>query len=290
MKVQSLGYIGIEASDLSAWKRYATEFLGLMPGENGASGDRYRIDNRLWRISVEQGERDDIAYAGFELEGPEALARMAGHLRDLGYGVESDSGELERSRQVRGLARCTDPSGLQVELYWGATERGEAPFRSALVDGFETGDQGLGHIVLLVPDVKAALKFYGQGLGFKLSDIITMPIGPDRTLELHFLHCNPRHHTLAFAEMPAPKRLQHFMLQVPSIDDVGFALDRAEQQSVPVTMTLGRHTNDQMVSFYARTPSGFEVEYGAGAVSVDESWTVVSHDRISLWGHHRTSQ
>ncbi|RBB92546.1 2,3-dihydroxybiphenyl 1,2-dioxygenase, partial [Pseudomonas sp. MWU12-2115] len=149
---------------------------GLMPGENGASGDRYRIDNRLWRISVEPGERDDIAYAGFELEGPEALAHVAGHLRDLGYSVESDSGELARRRQVRGLARCADPSGLPVELCWGATERGEAPFRSAVVDGFETGDQGLGHIVLLVPDLKAALKFYCQGLGFKLSDIITMPI------------------------------------------------------------------------------------------------------------------
>ena len=26
--------------------------------------------------------------------------------------------------------------------------------------------------------------------------------------------------------------------------------------------TLGRHSNDQMVSFYMSTPSGFEVEYG----------------------------
>lgn len=290
MKVQSLGYIGIEASDQSAWKRHATDFLGLMPGEDGAHGDRYRIDKRAWRISIEQGERDDIAYAGFEVEGPEALAQTAAHLCELGYNVENESADLARTRQVCGLSRCTDPSGLRVELYWGATERNEAPFRSAVGNGFETGDQGLGHIVMVVPDLKAVLRFYCEGLGFKLADVITMPIGPDRSLDLHFLYCNPRHHTLAFAEAPASKRLQHFMLQVPSIDDVGFALDRAKQQEVPITMTLGRHTNDQMISFYAKTPSGFEVEYGAGAVSVDESWTAVRHDRISVWGHHRTGQ
>ena len=29
-------------------------------------------------------------------------------------------------------------------------------------------------------------------------------------------------------------------------------------------MTLGTHTNDRMTSFYVRTPSGFEIEYGFG--------------------------
>jgi hypothetical protein len=50
--------------------------------------------------------------------------------------------------------------------------------------------------------------------------------------------------------------------------------------------TLGRHTNDQMVSFYVITPSGFEVEYGWGGRLIDDSvWQVQRHDRGALWGH-----
>ena len=42
-------------------------------------------------------------------------------------------------------------------------------------------------------------------------------------------------------------------------------------------MSLGRHTNDLMTSFYVRTPSGFEIEYGTGGIVVDDdTWTVGS--------------
>jgi len=53
-----------------------------------------------------------------------------------------------------------------------------------------------------------------------------------------------------------------------------------------VVSTLGRHSNDQMVSFYMSTPSGFEVEYGWGGRLVDDAvWQVQRHDRGTLWGH-----
>ncbi len=43
---------------------------------------------------------------------------------------------------------------------------------------------------------------------------------------------------------------------------------------------------DRMVSFYAGTPSGFEVEYGFAAITVDEAvWRVSRHDKTSIWGH-----
>jgi biphenyl-2,3-diol 1,2-dioxygenase len=114
-----------------------------------------------------------------------------------------------------------------------------------------------------------------------------MQISPEFALELEFYHCNPRHHTLALAPVPTPKRLHHFMLQAATLDDVGFALDRVAAAKVPLTNTLGKHTNDHMVSFYARTPSGFEVEYGWGAREVGPTWRVAHHDRVSIWGHQR---
>jgi extradiol dioxygenase len=47
---------------------------------------------------------------------------------------------------------------------------------------------------------------------------------------------------------------------------------------VPIARGLGRHTNDHMVPFHLRTPSGFEVEYGWG-------WQVQHHTQGSIWGH-----
>src|SRR5579864_7957713 len=69
----------------------------------------------------------------------------------------------------------------------------------------------------------------------------------------------------------APKRLHHFMLQLQSLNDVGTTYDLCQAQEVPIVMKLGKHTNDHMVSFYLRTPSGFNVEYGWGAREVDDS-------------------
>jgi biphenyl-2,3-diol 1,2-dioxygenase len=169
--------------------------------------------------------------------------------------------------------------------------RTETPFKSPVgVSQFVTGTQGLGHAVLSTKDIAKARHFYQDLLGFRLSDTIRMRMGPQAHFDMEFFHCNPRHHTLALIPLPMPKRLHHIMLQVPTIDAVGFALERAEAAQTPITSTLGRHTNDQMVSFYARTPAGFEVEFGYGAIEVDDAtWRVTRHDKPSTWGHKRPS-
>ena len=52
------------------------------------------------------------------------------------------------------------------------------------------------------------------------------------------------------------------MVEVDSLDAVGRALDQVEARGFPVSSTLGRHTNDKMISFYVRAPGGFDIEYG----------------------------
>jgi 2,3-dihydroxybiphenyl 1,2-dioxygenase len=291
MSIASLGYIGLRVRDLSAWDAFATGVLGLMPAEPGAGAGarRYRVDDQAWRIAAEAGEADDIAYAGFEVAGPAELEAVARALGEAGVAVRPGDPGLLAERGVLGLVACRDPDGLAVEIYYGPSLRTEAPFASpAGVAGFVTGDQGLGHIVISASDIGATRGFYRDLLGFRLSDIIRMRVSPRVALDLEFYHCNPRHHSLALVPLAAPRRLFHFMLQAPSIDEVGFALERAQAAGTTITMGLGRHTNDQMLSFYARTPAGFEVEFGWGAITIDDAtWRVTRHDKTSSWGHHR---
>lgn len=284
--VGSLGYLGVKVKDPEAFAAYATGVLGLMPGE--AAG-RYRLDELAWRIAVEAGEADDVTYLGFEVAGPAELEAVRARLAEAGVAVGNGDPGLLAERGVLDLFNCEDPDGLRVEVFYGPTLRTEIPFASPVgVPGFVTGEQGLGHVVLSTRDMAAARRFYCDLLGFRLSDIIRMQPSPQFGFDMEFFHCNPRHHTLALIPVPMPRRLHHFMIQAETIDAVGFALERATAAGTPITAGLGRHTNDQMVSFYSRTPAGFEVEFGQGAIEVDDAtWRVSRHDKPSSWGHKR---
>jgi biphenyl-2,3-diol 1,2-dioxygenase len=289
MSVASLGYVGFEVSDLAAWDSYMSDFLGLMRARSDGETVRYRMDDRAFRMQASKGKADDISFIGLEVETYEGMRALREKLDRAGVKYTAGSDNLKADRGVRDLIVLNDPAGLQVEVYVGATSLTNVPFTSpAGVTGFLTGEQGLGHVVLSSDRIDEVRDFYTRILGFRLSDTIGMALRPDFTLLLEFYHCNPRHHTLALAPMPAPKRIHHFMVEMASLDDVGFAMDRLGRLGVKQTMTLGKHTNDQMVSFYAATPSGFEVEVGTAGIAVhDDVWRVTHHEAISMWGHKR---
>ena len=76
------------------------------------------------------------------------------------------------------------------------------------------------------------------------------------------------------------------------MDAVGRSLDRvrASKGATRMTVSIGRHWNDLMTSYYVETPSGFQMEYGYGGRRVDpDTWTEIrqgGRGGASLWGHH----
>ena len=170
------------------------------------------------------------------------------------------------SEGLAGLISFADPDGHAVEVFHGPEMGGAASTTGD--SGFVAGAQGLGHLVLATSDMARAMEFYTSMLGMKVSDYVNGAIG-----SLGFLHCNPRHHSIAFVQLANPrKRINHFMLQRDSINDVGRTYDAVQEGVAPLLVTMGRHSNDEMVSFYMANPSGFGVEYGWGARA---KWTTV---------------
>ena len=56
--------------------------------------------------------------------------------------------------------------------------------------------------------------------------------------------------------------------------------------NVKMSATLGRHVNDKMLSFYMKTPGGFDVEFGCEGLQVDDKdWIARESTAVSLWGH-----
>ena len=281
MDIRGLGYIGIDVTDVEQWRNYA-ELLGLM-----ASGDhtglRLRIDERPFRVLVAPGEgHDGLAFAGWELPDAQSLSCAAAELAAAGITTETATSDECDQRRVRGLVRATDPDGFVLELFHGPIHDHELFASPTGVSGFVTGAHGMGHIVLATSKPEQSLAFYTEVLGFRVSDY-WRPSGDD----VVFLHCNQRHHSLALVPSDEPALL-HFMVEARTLDDVGSTLDRHREADVPISMSLGKHTNDRMVSFYSRSPSGFDVEFGFGGLLIDEStWTVTQITEPSFWGHCR---
>ena len=136
--------------------------------------------------------------------------------------------------------------------------------------------------MLTVEHIDAVMPFYVDVLGFGLSDYMQKPF------RAYFFHVNARHHSLALIET-GQNGMHHLMVELFSLDDVGQSYDVALSQQNRVGVTLGRHTNDLMTSFYAKTPSSFMVECGWGGREIDPpNWRPFEiTDGPSLWGHER---
>ncbi len=279
--VTALAYLGLRVPDLAAWRTFAVDLLGMQATPESDDTDLFlRLDDRSHRLHVTEGD-PGLAHLGFEVDTPTELRALAEHLRASGVEVIDDPA-LAKVRRVHDLVRCDDPAGNRVELVCGHLGA-RTPFVSPRGVTFKTGTQGLGHVFMLVPDGDAANGFYVDGLGFRLSD--TIDLGP---IEGVFLHCNPRHHTLAYGAVPGVSALQHVMLEVDSLDAVGRAFDAVGDAGLTIARTIGMHTNDHMVSFYVTSPSGLDIEFGCNGREIDDdTWQVGHYDAASYWGHRR---
>ena len=295
MNIHSLGYARIESADPSRWRDFATQVLGLMEVQGPASEQGtvyFKMDERPWRFAICPGSEERLVCAGWELGSASDFHDATAWLKGQSIATQSGSTEECQERGVRELLRCQDPAGNTLELYWGGG-LDFAPMISPLgVSHFVTGDEGslgLGHLVLPAGDLEVTHRFYRE-LGFGDSDYMEVPNPQTGGADgIRFMHAdNARHHSVALYGVPAwPGGCVHMMVEVPTVDDVGRCLERVGERDIHVFSTLGRHSNDRMLSFYMMTPSGFAMEYGCQGrlMDWDSYQPSITTGRGSFWGH-----
>ncbi|MGW3994422.1 iron-dependent extradiol dioxygenase HsaC [Amycolatopsis sp. NPDC004772] len=292
MGIRSLGYLRIEATDMAAWREYGLKVLGMVEGSGTNPDALYlRMDDFPARLVISPGSADRLAVTGWEVAHAGELDELRSRLDSASVPYKEGAPDELADRRVDELISFDDPSGNTQEVFHGVAlqhRRVVSPYGHKFV----TGEQGLGHVVLSTKDDEASLRFYRDVLGFRLRDSMRLPPqlvgrpadGPPAWLR--FFGCNPRHHSLAFLPMPTPSGIVHLMVEVENTDDVGLCLDRAIRRKVPMSATLGRHVNDLMLSFYMKTPGGFDVEFGCEGRQVDDdNWIARESTAVSLWGH-----
>lgn len=289
----NLGYAVFGVSDLARWEHFAVELIGMQIGrkEEGKLLT-LRMDECEQRIVLEQGADDDVRAAGWQLDTEESLEAYVAQVRAQGVKVEQGSDEHAYVRRVEKLYVCNDPNGFKHEFFFGpAIATITRPFRSSVLKGpgFRTGPLGIGHLLPRSLDYKASVHFYRDVLGLKVSDYIREELAPGIVADATFFHsASGRHHSLATAAIPGKKILNHIMVEVQDMDDVGLAYDRCVKAGYHMVLELGHHPNDKMFSFYVETPSGFAMECGHGGIVIEEGkWDVISYTKMSDWGHKR---
>ncbi len=288
--VRALGYVVVQSADVGTWRGYAENVLG-MQAQDATDGALYvKMDERDFRYLIVPGDADRYFASGWELPDAVAFDDAIRALQLAGVEPIRASAQEAALRRVQAMVWCTDPSGNRHEFFWGVRTDFRRFVSPLGVSGFVTGAMGLGHAVLPAPQFDATDAFLRDVLGFELSDIFRVrftddPAEPEK--RIHFLHCkNARHHSLAIMDLAVPSGCIHVMAEVDSMDEVGRALDRMASQGVKLSATLGRHCNDHMISFYMKTPGGFDLEYGYGGLTVDwAQHSVYEATRVSLWGH-----
>jgi 2,3-dihydroxybiphenyl 1,2-dioxygenase len=282
MAIQALGYAGFGSGELDDWRQFGTGLVGLQAVERTPSLLAFRMDDRKQRIVIDRSMPEGTRFFGWEVADASALDALAARIEKHQVNVIAEPQALADARRVGGLISFHDPAGNRLEAFYGA-EIDDAPFSPGRsISGFRTGPLGLGHVVLTVENIDAVMPFYIDVLGFGLSDYILKPF------RAFFFHINARHHSLALIET-GKNGMHHLMVELFSLDDVGQSYDVALTQAERIGVTLGRHTNDLMTSFYAKTPSSFMIECGWGGLEIDPpTWQPVEmHHGPSLWGHDR---
>jgi 2,3-dihydroxybiphenyl 1,2-dioxygenase len=292
--IKSLGYIKVQTNDVDRWRSFAFDVLGFAKGSGPDASALYlRMDERAARIVVVPGETDGVVAVGWEVRDRPALLRVQETLQSAGVAVEPLPQNEADARRVEEAITFCDPTGTTIEVFHGAV-LDHSPVVTPFGARFVTGAQGLGHVVLPATDPNAAFGFYTDVLGFLSRGAWRVPAPPQfGPVRIRFLGVNERHHSMAIVPSMrggAPG-LIHVMVEVESLDAVGLALDRVNTEGFQLSSTLGRHTNDKMVSFYVRAPGGWDIEFGTDGMRVDEKYyTAEEITADSYWGHHWTGE
>ncbi len=289
-----LGYVVIETNKFSDWKRFGHDAIGMHLDEMAPDTMRFRLDANECRFLLRRGPAEDVVALGWHLDDDATFDEISRRVVDHGVPTVEGAEEEAKLRGVERFLRFPGPNELTQEIY--TTARTTPLPLDIPGGGFVTGAGGLGHVALITKKPQQVRGYYNHVFDARLSDYIDETINSMK-LKIRFLRVNERHHSVAIASVnalpinPIRTRVQHVNIQAATLDDMVTSYQRVKELGFDMALSVGQHTNDKELSYYAQSPSGFEWEMGWNPIVVDEAtWKPTTHQGISIWGHKPEGQ
>ena len=259
-RVTEIRYVGYAVPDLEAERAFYRDIWGLVEAgeKDGMAHFATCAHDGAYVVRLRGAEQKRIDVIALAADTRADVDALHDKVAAAGCRIIFAPKQLETLGGGYGF-RFFSPDGLPFEV---SAEVARGPSRA--LERWEGLPERISHIVLHSPDHKAAVQFFIDVLGFRLSDWIGDFMA--------FLRCNAWHHRIAI--LPGPPCLNHVAYDMHGVDDVIRGLTRLKSHGVEVQWGPGRHTAGDNVFSYFVTPNGFAVEYTAELEQVDEgSWT-----------------
>jgi 2,3-dihydroxybiphenyl 1,2-dioxygenase len=281
--INAMSYVVVNTPHLKQWLPMVSDHIGLHVDVVEADvAVRLRMDSKVQRLLLLATPGKASLTMGYEVDDACALLAVRQALVAAGYPVVEGTIAEIALRGVADMFYFLDPDTNRIEVVWGLGETSEPLCPGRPIGGFRTGELGIGHVALMTANFERMCQLYKEVLGFRTSDRASAPF------KVEFLHVNPRHHSLGLADTGTGAGVYHLMLEYNDFDDVGRAYDIALENPDCIGVTLGRHINDHVTSFYLKNPDGWMFELGWAGRTIGPDWQVEELPGMSLWGHDRT--
>lgn len=287
--VHSLDHFALTVPDLGEARQFFEAF-GLEAKEEEGTLELYTFGSHHIWARLQNGPAKRLHYLSFAAY-EEDLSHFEERLDKLGVErVAGPEGALDKGGiwfrdlngipiQIRAGSKKTPDAKQAIPPAQGAPAVRSAPLRGSLPP---VRPSRLSHILLLVPDVPAAVAFYETTLGLRLSDK-----SGDVVAFTHAMHGSD-HHLIAFAKSNGTG-LHHSSWDVPTIDDVGRGAGQMQDAGYKRGWGVGRHVLGSNYFYYARDPWGSYAEYSFDIDYIPEgtAWEPTSppeDNSFYLWG------
>ena len=249
-----LGYVVVETDKFADWKRFGREAIGMHLDDMAPDTARFRLDANECRVLLRRGPAEDVVTLGWHLDDHATFDEISRRIVDHGVPAVEGADEDAKLRGVERFLRFPGPNGLTQEIY--TTARTSPLPLDIPGSGFVTGAGGLGHVALTTKKPHEVRGYYNHVFDARLSDYIDETINGMK-LKIRFLRVNERHHSVAIASVnalpinPIRTRVQHVNVQAATLDDMVASYQRVKQLGFHMALSVGQHTNDKELSYYA---------------------------------------
>ena len=265
-RVSSFTY---EVPDVAAVSEYYREF-GL--SDNG-DGSFSTVEGGR-QLYVKQGAYRRISTIELGADDPDDLGRIERSLAAMGIASTVAGDRLSTADPVTGtrIDVVVQPRVVQAPVtpalinLPGRTER-----VNARADGVMRTDRvkplRLGHVLIASADGEATIRFFTEGLGFKVSDYAGFTGNA-------FMRCSEDHHNVAVFSAKA-NYPHHSSWQVNDVDDIGRAAEDLINADEDRQMWgFGRHFAGSNFFWYLKDPAGTYAEYycDMDQITDDDLW------------------
>src|SRR5262245_31307558 len=271
--VTGLRSVDLGVPDVGAHAKFYQDIWALEPVAEGRDSGYLRATGGVHHVLALHGRpRVELLRVTFSAESAADVEALRARVGRAGARVEPAGPTGEPGGGVGFTFQ--DPEGRIVRVlaedtrHPGAADVADRPRR-------------LAHGVRDSADTGRAAAFYGDALGFRLSD---------QTRAMHFVRCNRDHHSLAFARGTGAT-LNHVAFEMPDLESVMRGSGRLRDHGVPIEWGVGRHGPGNNVFAYFVGPGDVVVEYTAEVQQVDDTYRVGSPEdwawppgRTDRWG------